>query len=135
MKKIKNILKKTSNIINLSTYFLPDVLIVLAVTSLFLDFGEHDLLITILLALSYIAVAFAEYYYARYSISTDAIDDIVKQINEQKFLTVADVSNLIEAFEKDIHCIEQYFKDTIEEYKEELKGELHGKVDSKNTKD
>lgn len=82
-----NVLKVLDGI----TYFVPDMFLGLAISSLFYDFGKYDSLFSLLLFVSYIAVSYGERLYSRHraiqenivKATTKAFKEIEDQINEK----------------------------------------------------
>ncbi len=126
---MRKFFRTLSHILDKATYFLPHVLLGIGVYSIFVDFGEYDMLISVLLFISYLAISVGEYYYMKYRITKEAVLDIVDQINGKEFITLHSMLNFVD-------LIEETFDDKLDSLREEIKGETAiGQMDSEDSKD
>ena len=105
---MKKVLKKIGLILEELTYFVPDIILVLAILSVFFaDFGQFDVLIKVCMFAIYLALALAErmYFSVRFvnrnvkKVIDDKFDDLVGKINEKKYASTDKVMLMLEFFE------------------------------------
>jgi hypothetical protein len=93
------------------TYLVPDLFLVLAVISVFIDFGQNGFLITLSLVVAYIGLAYGERYFHRTVIARQMVDDIVVSVDSlvsslkedrQHFVTIDGLINAIDMIEIEI---------------------------------
>lgn len=112
------------------TYFVPHLFLGLIVATFFVDLGQYHFIITISLAIAYVALCYGERFYHKVRMAKDMVDNIIQQINEvetqvnnQKFVTLNGLMKFAEIIDEEVNS-------KIEQLRQELnKGVAYNEMD------
>jgi hypothetical protein len=82
-------------ILNEVTYFVPDIFLVLAICSIFINLGQYHFYITLCLFIAYVALIYGERFYHKLIVTreltlqlADGVDQLVDMMNENQQLFI-----------------------------------------------